>query len=172
MHLYLGFVWGIVLALLIGVGCAAPVQAPAQTPFPQAIAPVANPIEQLPPTHTENNLQQPLPPEADIDFVGIWTSEEATQYGVVYAETILERNNDYSHQVHWNDLLTYETGEYETGPGYIHFTVQDYQPKTYKGTELSRPLSWTVWYTVIDENTMRWEDRTLNTNWLVTRRAW
>lgn len=164
------------LMLLFGTACrdAAPAPAQPEAPVQQPLARENNPPgKELPPRAEDVPLEPP--PDAAPgarDLVGIWTSEEMTQYGMVYAETILERNNNYSHQVRWNDLMTYEVGVYEVGDGFIHFNVQDYQPKVYKGTELSRPLSWTVFYSVVDDNTMFWEDRILNTRWQVHRREW
>lgn len=170
------------LTLVLGAACqkTAPApaqpQAPVQQPQQPNPAQPANPPNQNPPAGEfppiGNVPLEPLPNPAPgaIDVVGIWTSEETTPYGTVYAETILQRNNNYSHQVRWNDLMTYETGVYQVGDGFIHFNVQDYQPKTYKGTDLSRPLSWTVYFTVVDANTMVWEDRIMNTRWQVHRR--
>jgi hypothetical protein len=167
---------GVVLIVLLGAACTtapAPAPAPPAAPGQQPLLPPDNaPDDEAPPL--ERAPDEPLPKAAPvaIDLVGIWTSEETTEYGTVYAETILERNNNYSHQVRWRDLMTYEVGVYQAGDNFIHFSVRDYQPKSYKGTELSRPLSWTVYYTVVDENTMIWEDRIMNTRWQVHRRGW
>ena len=87
----------------------------------------------------------------------------------MYTQMILQPNGSYSYQVVWGDLMTWEVGLYEVGEGFIHFAVQDYEPKEYKGQWLSRPTSWTVFYTVLDENTMIWEDRILGTQWTVYR---
>jgi len=111
---------------------------------------------------------QPQPPTA-INVVGIWEGQIATDYGPMYTQMILQPNGGYSYQVVWGDLMTWEVGLYEVGEGFIHFTVQDYEPKEYKGQRLSRPTSWTVFYTVLDENTMIWEDRILGTRWTVYR---
>ena len=111
---------------------------------------------------------QPQPPTA-INVVGIWESRIATDYGPMYTQMILQPNGGYSYQVVWGDLMTWEVGLYEVGEGFIHFAVQDYEPKEYKGQRLSRPTSWTVFYTVLDENTMIWEDRVLGTRWTVYR---
>jgi hypothetical protein len=101
--------------------------------------------------------------------VGIWESQIATEYGPMYTQMILQPNGGYSYQVVWGDLMTWEVGLYEVGEGFIHFAVQDYEPKEYQGQWLSRPTSWTVFYTVLDENTMIWEDRVLGTQWTVYR---
>lgn len=166
----------IAVALLVSAGCggmvpgAADVVAPAQ----EELARAEDVAEQEPLAPAQDVPDVPLPQAAPgvFDPVGIWTSEEVTAYGTVYAETILERTRTYSHMVRWSDLMTYEVGEYQVLEGAIHFSVRDYEPKVYKGTEMSRPLSWTVRYTVVDENTMIWEDRIMQTRWEVHRRPW
>lgn len=170
---------GMLLIVLTAFACAAP-KAPVEQPNapianppaqpPQQNAPAANPPAQVPPQNNVPNEPQPAPVDAAFKLVGIWDAEIPTEYGTMYAEMILEPNNHYSYQVRWNDLMSYEVGSYQVGSGFIHFAVEDYQPKTYKGQELSHPLSWTVWYTVLDANTMRWNDRIMNTSWQVTRR--
>ncbi len=118
-------------------------------------------------------LQPPVPQRpapAAISLPGIWESQTMTGYGVIYSQMILQPNNSYSYQVVLGDLVTWETGIYEAGEGFVHFSVLDYEPKVYKGTVMSRPTSWTVFYTVVDENTMIWEDRVLGTQWTVHRR--
>lgn len=169
----LKWLWVVLMAaaLLMGAGCRgmAPGAADAVAPAQEELAPAEDVA-----------AQEPLAPAQDVpqavpgvfDPVGIWTSEVTTEYGTIYAETILERTSTYSHMARWRDLMTYEVGEYQVLEGAIHFSVRDYEPKVYKGTEMSRPLSWTVWYTVVDENTMIWEDRIMNTRWEVHRRPW
>lgn len=131
---------------------------PGQLQQPQALpAPVQPP-------------QVPQQPSAAINPVGIWESQITTGYGVIYTQMILQPNGNYSYQVVLGDLMTWEVGLYEVGQGFIHFSLRDYGPTTYKGTELSRPMSWTVFYTVVDEDTMVWEDRVLGTQWTVHRR--
>ena len=124
------------------------------SPTPTAQSPLPQPQPQLPTT---------------ISVVGIWESQIATEYGPMYTQMILQPNGGYSYQVVWGDLMTWEVGLYEVGEGFIHFAVQDYEPKEYQGQWLSRPTSWTVFYTVLDENTMIWEDRVLGTQWTVYR---
>lgn len=92
-----------------------------------------------------------------------------TEYGTVYSQMILQRNGTYSYQVRLGDLLTYEVGMFQVLDGFIHFSLQDYEPKVYKGRQMDRPQSWGVYYTVVDENTMIWEDRIIGTRWTVYR---
>lgn len=117
--------------------------------------------------------QQPQWPQQPTAFnpVGIWVAEIPTDYGPMYTQMILQPNGSYSYQVVWGNLMTYEVGLYEVGQGFIHFAVQDYEPKEYKGQPQSRPTSWTVFYTVVDANTMIWEDRVLGTRWTVYRQG-
>lgn len=130
---------------------------PTQPPQPEPIQP---PPQPQPP--------QPQPP-VTIDLVGIWESQITTDYGPMYTHMILQRDGSYSYQVVWGDAMTWEVGIYEVGAGFIHFAVQDYEPKEYMGQQISRPTSWTVFYTVVDENTMIWEDRVLGHRWTVYR---
>jgi hypothetical protein len=115
---------------------------------------------------------QPQPPAAGINLVGIWESQIMTDYGVMYTQMILQPNGSYSYQVILGDLMTWEVGTYQVvaDQNFIHFTLEDYGPTTYKGTQLSRPTSWGVFYTVVDGDTMIWEDRVLGTQWTVHRR--
>jgi hypothetical protein len=124
----------------------------------------APPLPQLP--------VQPQPPAAEISLVGIWESQSMTAYGLMYTEMILQPNGNYSYQVVLGDLMTWEVGTYQVvaDQNFIHFTLENYGPTTYKGTELSRPMSWGVFYSVVDADTMIWEDRVLGTQWTVHRR--
>ncbi len=116
-------------------------------------------------------LQQgaPVPQVGWMDIVGIWASQEETGYGTVYSQVVLERTGTYSLISWWLDLLAYETGTYYVGDGFIHFMLDNYEPKIYKGRWMSRPMSWTAWYTIVDENTLVWEDRIIGTQWTVYR---
>lgn len=150
---------------------AAPVMAPQQPAAPMAPQqPQAQPMlpqQALP--QAQPALPQQAPPVA-FNLVGIWEAQIPTDYGGMFTQMILQPNGSYSYQVVLGDLMTWETGFYETGPGYIHFALQNYGPTTYKGTELSRPMSWSVFYTVVDADTMVWEDRVLGSRWTVHRR--
>lgn len=131
----------------------APQQAPPQVPQLQA-----------PPAQVQ-------PPQAAaINVVGIWESQIMTGYGVMFTQMILQPNGSYSYQVRLGNLMTWEVGLYEVGQGFIHFSVQNYEPKEYMDKQMSRPTSWTVFYTVVDQDTMIWEDRVLDTQWTVYRR--
>jgi hypothetical protein len=66
--------------------------------------------------------------------------------------------------------MTYDTGTYEVGEGYIHFTVEDHEPKVYQGKEMTWMHSFTYFYQFVDENTIQFEDRVIHTTWTATRR--
>lgn len=151
------------LAVCLSLGLLACGPQPAIAPQ-QPAAPMAPQQPQAQPA-----LPQQAPPVA-FNLVGIWEAQIPTAYGVMFTQMILQPNGSYSYQVVLGDLMTWETGFYETGPGYIHFSLQNYGPTTYKSTELSRPMSWSVFYTVVDADTMVWEDRVLGSQWTVRRR--
>ncbi len=172
---------------LAGRPQAQPTQPVAQPTLPPPTAPAgrlqAQPTQPVvqptlpPPTAPAGQPQPPLQPAAPqrpapaaIKLAGIWESQMTTGFGTMYSQMILHPNKSYSYQVILGDLMTWETGTYEPGEGFIHFSVLNYEPKVYKGTTMSRPTSWTVFYTVVDENTMIWEDRVLGTQWTVYRR--
>jgi len=133
-------------------------QPPAQPAQPQGVPQPQQPFQQ--------------PPAAEINLVGIWEGQIMTDYGVMYTEMILQPNGNYSYQAVLGDLMTWEVGAYEVvaDQNFIHFTLENYGPTTYKGTQLSRPMSWSVFYTVVDADTMIWEDRVLGTQWTVYRK--
>lgn len=164
----------VVVCLSLGLLACGSRPAPAQPAAPQPPQPQAPMAPQAQPAPPQQPQAQPAWPQqaapAAIHLVGIWEAQTPTEYGVVFSQMILQPNGSYSYQVVLGDLMTWETGFYEVGPSYIHFSLQNYGPTTYKGTELSRPMSWTVFYTVVDENTMVWEDAVLGNRWTVHRR--
>jgi hypothetical protein len=146
---------------------AATQPAPGQpTPVLQSLPQLLRQVQPLPEVKQQRDSTQ----TTTFDFTGIWQSQEPTPYGTVYSQVILAPDETYSMQTWWLDLLSYEVGVYTLGDGFIHFTVTDYEPKWYKGHWMSRPTSWTAWYTIQDQDTMIWEDRTINTRWTVRRR--
>lgn len=144
------------------------------TPPPSQPQPVQMPQQQQP-QQQQPQPQQPQQPQPQrqpaFSVVGIWESQIMTDYGVMYTQMVLQHDGSYSYQVVLGEYMTWEVGLYEVGQDFIHFSVQDYGPREYKGTEMSRPTSWTVFYTVVDENTMTWEDRVLGQRWTVYRRG-
>ena len=184
------------ILVLVVSGCAAPVPQAPPTPTPLSIPnlgglpqprsqpPAPPPIKTTVPAESQASskvppdlvlnpslLPQAAPAEQNalLDIVGIWASQQQTAYGTIYTQVILERTGTYSMQAWWSDLLTYETGTYQVGDGFIHFMLTNYEPKIYKGRWMSRPMTWTAWYTIVDQNTMEWEDRIVKSRWTVYR---
>jgi len=121
----------------------------------QSAAPTS-PIGGQPP---DANQPQPVPldnpnPPAQFKLTGIWESQTQTAYGVVYSQLILELTRTFSQQVTLGNLLTYDVGRYEVGDGFIHFVVENHEPKEYLGKQMSWLTSFTYFYTPIDENSM------------------
>ncbi len=185
----------VAIAAYVLTACAPQAAAPAPSPQPTATAgPLSIPnLPGLPQPQTQRAATPPALPtragglqspadllkdpsfspseqrRAGLDIVGIWFGQQQTDYGTLYLQYILERTGTYSAQASWRDLLTYEVGTYVLGEGFIHFMIDNYEPKIYKGVWMSRPLSWTAWYTIVDENTMEWEDRIVKSRWTVYR---
>ena len=129
--------------------------------------------------------QEPKPGQFQI--VGVWESQVQTGYGVLYIQLILGPAKQFSQQAILGGLMTYDVGTYQVGEGFIHFDVLDHEPKKYhhknddsdsdndndsdNDTEMHWLTSWTYFYTVVDENTMTFEDRTANSSWTVRRRV-
>jgi hypothetical protein len=142
-------------------------QQPQQPGFDQQPEPLVPP-ENIPPEN-QNPPENQKPP-AQFKLTGIWESQTNTDFGIVYTELILEPTKTFSQQVVLNDLMTYDVGTYEDGEGFIHFVVEDHQPKEYKGQPMHWVTSFTYFYTVVDENTMILEDRIIGTRWTINRR--
>ncbi|GIV70858.1 hypothetical protein [Caldilinea sp.] len=148
-----------------------PQQLPPQQPLPQQL-PLQQPVPQQLPLQQPLPQQQPFPQQRQaFNLVGVWESQIPTEYGTMYTQMILQHNGSYSYQVVLGNLMTWEVGVYQAGEGFIHFTLQDYGPREYMGREMARPMSWSVFYTVVDENTMIWEDRVLGARWTVYRQG-
>ena len=118
------------------------------------------------PQQQDNNPQ----PAAEFQLEGIWEAQVDTDYGTVYSELILEHTGTFSQQVVLNDLMTYDTGAYQVGDGFIHFTVTNHEPKVYKGKQMTWVNSFTYFYTPVDANSMILEDHIAGTRWTVYRK--
>jgi hypothetical protein len=117
------------------------------------------------------NQVNPLPGD-DADYlVGVWVSDTQTAFGPMHAETILNRDGSFSQTTNVYGLMTYDVGHYELrqAQGFIHFTIDDHEPKEYLGRRMTWPESWGYYYTILGPNQMKWEDRTINASWTVTR---
>ena len=110
-------------------------------------------------------------PAGNFQVAGIWNSEVQTDYGVMRTQLILDQAKKFSQQAFLGCLMTYDVGTYETGDGYLHFVVQDHEPKVYNGQPMTWLKSWTYFYAIVDDNTMTFEDRIARSRWTVHRES-
>lgn len=108
-------------------------------------------------------------PGGQFQIFGVWRSAVHTVYGPMYTELVLQPDKKFSQTAVLNQLRTWDTGTVELGDGYIHFRVQDHEPKVYNGQQMSWVKSFTYFYTVVDANTIACEDRIVNTRWTMHR---
>lgn len=130
--------------------------------FPSFLQPQPLPQDYVPPENQN--------PPAQSQLEGIWEAQTQTEYGMVYSELILEYTNTFSQQVVFGDLITYDVGTYQVGDGFIHFVVEDHEPKIYNGKEMTWLNSFTYFYTFVDANTINFEDRISGTWWTAYRK--
>ena len=155
------------LLLLSSVACN--LLAPRGRPTTQPQAQPANPQPAPDNPDLPDDLANP-DDNGDFTLEGTWVSETDTQLGVMDTELILEYTGTFSQQVTLGDLLTYDVGTYAVGDGFIRFIVEKHEPKTYKGQEMHWLTSFTYYYTVVDADTMVFEDRIAGTRWTVHRK--
>lgn len=88
---------------------------------------------------------QPLP-VAPAALVGTWSGQERGPVGVMSVQVIFFRNGTYRRSHQLRDLMTFEAGTYSAVQNWIHFQLQNYGPRYYKGREMTRPMSdtWVV----------------------------
>jgi|WetSurMetagenome_2_1015567.scaffolds.fasta_scaffold04562_8 hypothetical protein len=103
------------------------------------------------------------PPQGHL--IGIWRAHVDTPWGPGLAETILMPNGSFNKTFRAGDLMTWDVGKFSTGPGYIHFTIEDHEPKIYKGKPMSWPKSETVFYQMLGPDRMACEDRITGGRW-------
>lgn len=108
----------LMILLAVGLGCQLVLDLlesfepqPTQPPAPQS-----QPLQPPAPAPIQPPAQPPQR-STRINPVGIWVSQTATEYGVVYTEMILQWNGSYSYQVRLSDLMTWEVGTYQAGRG-------------------------------------------------------
>jgi hypothetical protein len=174
-----------IFLLLLMVQCRLPgsparqQQAPIQPIQPQDNNPLQqqddNPVQQQDDDPIQQQDDNPVqqdnpPPAAQFQLEGIWEAQVETDYGTVYSELILEHTRTFSQQVVLGDLMTYDTGTYQVGDGFIHFAVTNHEPKVYKGKDMTWVNSFTYFYTPVDANSMTLEDHIAGTRWTVYRK--
>jgi hypothetical protein len=138
--------------------------APAMDPFhPPSAQTHCEPGQ--PPAGPNSGMARP----AQFRLEGIWNSQVQTAYGAMTTQLILQPGGKFSQQSVMGPYMTYDVGTYTVGEGYIHFNVQDHEPKMYNGQQMHWITSWTYFYTIVNENAMTFEDRVANSRWTVYR---
>ncbi len=108
-------------------------------------------------------------PTPDFRFAGIWNSQAQTTYGILYTQLILDETLRFSQQAVMNHLMTLDIGAYQIGDGFLHFVVEDHEPKKYNDQDMTWVKSFTCFFTVVNDNTMIFEDRIMQSRWTVYR---
>ncbi len=102
-------------------------------------------------------------------LVGIWRSQVPTPYGLALGELILKPDGSFSKTFRAGELLTWDVGRYTVGQGYIHFTIEDHEPKLYQGKPMHWLTSETIFFQFVNPDSLICEDRILGTRWLAFR---
>jgi hypothetical protein len=102
-------------------------------------------------------------------LIGIWRSQLQTPWGSGFGETILFPNGTFSKSAKIGDLITRDVGKYTVGPGYIHFTIKDHEPKIYKGVPMHWVKSETVFFRFLGPDQLACEDRVMGSRWVAHR---
>lgn len=91
-------------------------------------------------------LQAQNVPLAAQTLAGVWRGQEVSPLGPMSVEVIFFPNGTYNRAHTWGSLMTTDNGAYQIVQNWIHFTLNDYQPKVYKGQTMTRPMSdtWVV----------------------------
>jgi hypothetical protein len=103
------------------------------------------------------------------DVKGIWRSEVATAFGKCYGETILMPKGRFSKTFRCGEMFTKDVGTYTVGEGYIHFNIEDHEPKVYKGKPMSWVNSETVFFQFVGPDRMICNDRITGGRWEAVR---
>lgn len=98
-------------------------------------------------------------------LVGIWRAQVATLWGPGAAETILMKNGRFSKTFRAGEMFTKDSGKYTVGHGYIHFDIEDHEPKVYKGKPMRWVKSETVFFQMVGPDHMHCEDRITGGRW-------
>lgn len=99
------------------------------------------------------------------NLVGIWRAQVSTPWGPGTAETILMKNGRFSKTFKVGEMFTKDSGKYMVGQGYIHFDIEDHEPKVYKGKPMSWVKSETVFFQLVGPDRMFCEDRITGGRW-------
>lgn len=103
-------------------------------------------------------------------FAGVWTSKMEGERGTKSMELVFQPPNRFSQKSIVNKETTHDVGTYQAGAGYLHFFIEDHEPKVSNGRQVSWPRNWTYFFTVLDENTMVLENRISRSKWTLRRK--
>ena len=102
---------------------------------------------------------------AQQDVTGIWRAQVVTAVGMCYGETILMPKGRFSKTSKCGEMFTKDVGTYTVGEGYIHFDIQDHEPKIYKGKPMTWVKSETVFFRFDGPDRMICYDRITGGRW-------
>lgn len=102
-------------------------------------------------------------------LVGIWRSQAPTPFGMALGELILMQDGSFAKTFRAGDLLTRDVGRYTVGPGYIHLTIEDHEPKFYQGKPMHWLTSETIFFQFVNPDRLICEDRIMGTRWQAYR---
>jgi hypothetical protein len=109
-----------------------------------------------------------IPAQAQ-SLVGVWRSQTITAMGPAFSEVILMPNGTFTKTFRYGSFFTRDVGRYTVGQGYVHFTIEDHEPKYYLG----RPMHWlkseTWLFTFEGPDRVVFEDRLTNSRWTAYR---
>jgi hypothetical protein len=116
-------------------------------------------------------LSYPCRPAANpaASLVGIWRSQVPTPFGMALGELILKPDGSFSKTFRAGELLTWDVGSYTVGPGYIHLTITDHEPKFYQGKPMNWLTSETIFFRFVNPDSLICEDRIMGTRWQAYR---
>jgi hypothetical protein len=102
-------------------------------------------------------------------LVGVWQSQVQTPYGMSYGRTILMPDGTFTKTFRLGQMITWDTGKYTVGQNYIHFTIEDHEPKKYMGKKMNWVKSETIFFKFLGPNKISCEDRIVGTRWVAYR---
>jgi hypothetical protein len=103
------------------------------------------------------------------NLLGVWRSQVSTALGTGASETILMPNGKFSKTFRCGNLITWDTGTYSVGEGYIHFEITDHEPKVYNGKRMTWVKSETVFFKFVDQDRIQCHDRITGASWEAVR---
>ena len=66
-------------------------------------------------------------------------------------------------------MFTWDVGKYTVGRDYLHFTIEDHEPKVYMGQPMHWVKSETIFFQFTGPDSISCEDRVLGTRWIAYR---